>query len=347
MSSALISQQRLIPEYGVDFRQCHASTLVVLPEGDLLVAWFAGQKEGSGDTAIWLARREKGRWHSPQRTVACDGLAHWNPVLFNAPDGLWLFYKVGSGVHVWKTRYVKSTDGGVSWSEPAELVNGDALPRGPVKNKILLAADGTWIAPGSIEDDRHWDAFVDCSDDNGKSWHFSPVPLEHYDNASARYSHLWQGLKDEALWENDLSRVLRWDGVIQPSLWESSPGHIHMLMRSTRGWLYRSDSVDNGKTWCAAYATALPNNNSGIDLVMADGNKLVLVCNPVSGNWGQRFPLSLSVSGDNGESWSSSLDLESEEGEFSYPAIVSEGNTLHLTYTWNRQNIIYCELQLA
>jgi predicted neuraminidase len=108
------------------------------------------------------------------------------------------------------------------------------LPRGPVKNKILLAADGTWIAPGSIEDDRHWDAFVDCSDDNGKSWHFSPVPLEHYDNASARYSHLWQGLKDEALWENDLSRVLRWDGVIQPSLWESSPGHIHMLMRSTR-----------------------------------------------------------------------------------------------------------------
>jgi predicted neuraminidase len=64
MSLALISQQRLIPEYGVDFRQCHASTLVVLPEGDLLVAWFAGQKEGSGDTAIWLARREKGRWHS-------------------------------------------------------------------------------------------------------------------------------------------------------------------------------------------------------------------------------------------------------------------------------------------
>jgi predicted neuraminidase len=86
-------------------------------------------KEGSGDTAIWLARREKGRWHSPQRTVACDGLAHWNPVLFNAPDGLWLFYKVGSGVHVWKTRYVKSTDGGVSWSEPAELVNGDAAAR--------------------------------------------------------------------------------------------------------------------------------------------------------------------------------------------------------------------------
>ena len=347
MSLALISQLRLIPECGVAFRQCHASTLVVLPDGDLLVAWFAGQKEGSGDTAIWLTRREKGVWQSPQRTVACDGLAHWNPVLFNAPDGLWLFYKVGSGVHVWKTRYVKSIDGGVSWSEPAELVKGDALPRGPVKNKMLLAADGTWIAAGSIEDERHWDAFVDRSDDNGRSWHLSPVPLEHYDSDAARHSHLWQGLKDVALWEDDLSRVLRWYGVIQPSLWESSPGHIHMLMRSTRGWLYRSDSVDNGKTWCAAYATTLPNNNSGIDLVMAGGNRLVLACNPISGNWGQRFPLSLSLSWDNGESWSPSLDLESEEGEFSYPAIVSEGNTLHLTYTWNRKNIIYCELQLA
>lgn len=347
MSLTLISQQRLIPESGADFRQCHASTLVVLPDGDLLVAWFAGQKEGSGDTAIWLARRKKGVWQSPQRTVACDGLAHWNPVLFNAPDGLWLFYKVGPGVHVWKTRCVKSTDGGVSWSAPVELVEGDDVPRGPVKNKMLLAADGTWIAPGSIEDEHHWDAFVDRSDDNGKSWHLSPVPLDHQNNAAAQDSHLWQGLKDEALWENDLSRVLRWDGVIQPSLWESTPGHIHMLMRSTRGWLYRSDSADNGKTWCAAYATSLPNNNSGIDLVMATGHKLVLACNPIGGNWGQRFPLSLRVSGDNGENWSSSLDVESEEGEFSYPAIVSEGNTLHLTYTWNRKNIIYCELHLA
>lgn len=346
MALTLISRQPLIPQGGAGFKQCHASTLTVLPGGDLLVAWFAGLKEGSGDTAIWLARREQGVWQMPVRAIACEGLAHWNPVLFTAPDGVLLFYKVGPGVHVWQTRYVKSTDGGRSWSAPAELVAGDPLPRGPVKNKILHTSDGVWLAPGSTEDERHWDAFVDRSCDGGQSWQLSPVPLAHQ-TFSGQSSQLWQGLKDEALWENDLSRVLRWDGVIQPSLWESAPGQIHMLMRSTRGWLYRSDSTDNGRSWCPAYATTLPNNNSGIDLVQTASGTLVLACNPTGGNWGQRFPLTLLVSEDNGVSWTHALDVETGEGEFSYPAIIRDGERLHLTWTWNRTNIMHCELQLA
>ncbi len=347
MSLTLITKHNLIPESVSGFKQCHASTLVILPGGDVLVAWFAGEKEGSGDTAIWLARRRQGVWQTPQRTVFSDGLAHWNPVLFNSDEMLWLFYKVGSGVHVWETRCVTSTDGGITWSEPRELVAGDNMPRGPVKNKMLVTSDGTWLAPGSIEDECHWDAFIDRSTDKGQSWQIIPVPLQHKSHSPAQDTHLWQGLKDEALWENDLSRVMRWDGVIQPSLWESAPGQLHMLMRSTRGFIYRSDSSDNGETWCAAYATSLPNNNSGIDLVSTEQGKLILASNPIAGNWGQRFPLSLTLSEDNGQSWSTLLDLESEEGEFSYPAIISEGDRLHVTWTWNRKNIVYCEFQIS
>lgn len=55
-------------------------------------------------------------------------------------------------------------------------------------------------------------------------------------------------------------------GVIQPTLWESSPGTVHMLLRSTEGSIYRSDSTDGGVSWCPPYDTGLPNNNSGIDL---------------------------------------------------------------------------------
>lgn len=43
------------------FGQCHASSIVALPGGDLLVAFFAGTREGEGDTAIWTARRSGGR----------------------------------------------------------------------------------------------------------------------------------------------------------------------------------------------------------------------------------------------------------------------------------------------
>jgi hypothetical protein len=67
----------------------------------------------------------------------------------------------------------------------------------------------------------------------------------------------------------------------------------------------RSDSEDGGKTWCCAYETGLPNNNSGIDLVKLPSGGLVLAWNPVGNlpNYykGPRTPLELSYSDDNGE----------------------------------------------
>src|SRR3546814_13002149 len=55
------------------------------------------------------------------------------------------------------------------------------------------------------------------------------------------------------------------EGVIQPALWESAPGKVHMLLRSSAGVICRSDSEDYGKTWSPVYKTDLPNPNSGID----------------------------------------------------------------------------------
>lgn len=347
MSLTLTTRQFVLPHGDVGFNNCHASTLIALPDGDVLVAYFAGRKEGSGDTAIWLSRQQRGEWQHPRRAIAEDGLAHWNPVLLYVQNVIWLFYKVGPNVHEWRTRYVTSQDQGETWSEPKSLVAGDALPRGPVKNKVLVTSDGCWLAPGSTEDDRYWDAFVDRSEDGGRHWQMAQVPISHQTETGRDDRQLWQGLQADALWENDLDRVFQWDGVIQPSLWESAPGHVHMLMRSTRGHVYRSDSQDNGKRWCAAYPTVLPNNNSGIDMVRTNNGELILAYNPVAGNWGRRFPISLSISRDNGERWSEPMDVEAEEGEFSYPAIICEGNTVHMTYTWNRKNIVYCRLNIT
>ncbi|MDM3693222.1 exo-alpha-sialidase, partial [Proteus mirabilis] len=62
------------------------------------------------------------------------------------------------------------------------------------------------------------------------------------------------------------------------------------------------------------------------------------------GNWSRRYPISVSLSSDNGSTWSEPIDLLDGEGEFSYPAIIAENNTLHVTYTWNRKNIVYQQL---
>jgi predicted neuraminidase len=337
----------LIPDGRAPFGNCHASTIVELPGDDLLVAYFAGRREGEGDVAIWLSRCAGGRWAAPVRAFAEDGLAHWNPVLHAEGALVWLFYKVGPTVHEWTTRVAVSEDAGRTWSPPRPLVPGDAAPRGPVKNKLIVLASGDWLAPGSVETNRTWDAFVDRSADRGATWRRSDVPIVHTEGGGSGAGGVWQGLRDAALWETDLDRVFRWDGVIQPSLWESAPGHVHMLLRSTRGRIYRSDSADAGLTWCAAYATALPNNNSGLDLARLADGRLVLACNPIEGNWGRRSPLSLLGSADNGESWEKLLDLEDADGEFSYPAVIAGEGGVRVTYTWNRRTIVHCRFSVA
>ena len=41
-------------------RDCHASSLLELANGDLLCAWFGGTREGAPDVNLWLARKPKG-----------------------------------------------------------------------------------------------------------------------------------------------------------------------------------------------------------------------------------------------------------------------------------------------
>lgn len=195
------------------FNHCHASTIARVPNSErLLTAFFAGDKEGSGNTAIWLAIKEGNDWQPAQPVVKNPGVAHWNPVLHVDPStgNIWLFYKTGPDVHSWTTQYVISKDGGNSWSLPSELVSGDVTPRGPVKNKVLVMSNGEWLAPGSVEDDRYWDAFVDISSDNGQHWQRVDIPIAHHQGGQAEHE-IWQGLKDDALWETDLQRVFQWD----------------------------------------------------------------------------------------------------------------------------------------
>ena len=373
-----VGSAHLLPANHALFGNCHASSLAALPGNELLAAFFAGEREGTADCAIWLSRMQHGAWLPPARTFAEPGLPHWNPVLHAEGARVWLFYKVGATVHDWTTRIATSDDAGLTWDTPRELVPGDPTPRGPVRNKLLVLSDGAWLAPGSIETSTHWDAITDRSTDQGRTWTRADIPLlhlEHHPTVSGQPSDkdarqnntlerdppgtadsdssdhaldtkpprdtIWPGLASNALWETDLDTVFRWDGVIQPTLWESAPNQIHMLLRSTRGRVFRSDSTDGGRSWNQAYPTALPNNNSGLDLTRLPDGTLLLAYNPIEGNWGSRTPISLAASNDEGETWERLLDMETGEGEFSYPAIITQGGQIHVTYTTNRRNIAH------
>jgi predicted neuraminidase len=312
------------------FRSCHAATLAPLPGGDYLAAWFAGTHERHDDTAIWTSRRTHGAWTPPVLTVKVDDTPHWNPVLFAPGDGgLHLYFKVGPTIPGWVTWAMHSPDGGRTWSAPAELVPGDRSGgRGPVKNPPIVLANGDWLAPASVETADAWRAFTDRSPDRGRTWTRS-APIGFADASLP-------GL-----------------GVIQPALWESAPGHVHMLLRSTCGWLCRSDSLDGGRTWSPAAATDLPNNNSGIAATRTPDGRLWLVCNPTAER-AKRTPLTLFVSANDGATWQRSIDLESDAvtvghlfrldgGEFSYPTLIHHDDRLAGVHTVHRKQIAFWE----
>jgi len=54
-----------------------------------------------------------------------------------------------------------------------------------------------------------------------------------------------------------------------------------------------------------------------------------------------RTPLNLAVS-SNGDTWQTFHTLESEPGEYSYPAMIQgRSGDLYITYTWQRRKIRY------
>lgn len=303
------------PKTPVEIPSCHAATLIKTEYG-ILAAWFGGLHEGNDNVQIYVARRADadGTWSSPQCVSTVEDVPHWNPVLFDNGEEILLFYKRSKTIQSWHTMLTTSRDGGITWSEPRRLCEDDIDGRGPVKNKPIRLSNGTVLAGASFEQGP-WRCFCDFSADNGYTWEqteFIPVPSEDTE-------------------------------VIQPSLWEDERG-VHMLVRSKNKKIFRSDSTDFGRTWCTLYASGLPNNNSGLDLVKVAENRIILCCNPVTEG---RTPLSLLESTDSGDSFARVFDLETEPGEYSYPAVITDGRYLYGCYTWRREKMVFFQCDLT
>ena len=289
------------------FASCHASTIVEAADGDFLAAWFGGSSEGAKDVAIWMARLSGGKWSEPQVVAREAGVPAWNPVLFRGRDDrIWLFYKFGPSPETWTGAYKTSSDGGRTWWEATALPAGLL---GPVKNKPIRLADSAIVAGTSVESYRSWTAWIERSNDDGATWtRHGPIviPGEPY-------------------------------GLIQPTLIEIAPDHVRAFMRSRQGFIYVADSSDGGRTWSPARPTSLPNPNAGIDAVRLADDRILMVYNHSNR---ERTPLSVALSSDGGETWRPFAPLETERGEFSYPAVIQASTgDVHITYTWKRLRI--------
>jgi len=286
----------------------HASTLIALPDGDLLCVWYAGKREGAPDVALYLSRyeKEKGSWSQPRLLIDTPNKPEGNPVLFYAPDGkVWLFFVTIEGLN-WTMaaiKYTVSEDGGKTFGEVKYFrKKWGWMPR----NHILVLSSGEWLFP--LYDEVFCNAVFMISKDGGASW-------------------------------EKAGRIKSIPGNEQPAVVELDDGTLLALMRTCgRGsYIWRAYSKDKGFTWTKAEQIELPNPNAGIDLLKLRTGELVVAYND---SQRKRTPLSLAISTDNGKTWKKVYDIETEKGEFSYPSLAqAPDGKIWMTYTWKRKSI--------
>jgi beta-galactosidase len=300
------------------YRSCHASTIAQTSEGGLVAAWFGGTRERHPDVGIWVGRYEDGEWQEAVEVANgewTDGNRYptWNPVLFQPSNGpLQLFYKIGPSPSEWWGMVMTSSDGGRTWSESEQLPEGFL---GPIKNKPVELADGSWFSPSSTEGNG-WHVHFERSSDQGETWEMVG-PVEH------------NGIDS-----------------IQPSVLFHDDGRLQALCRTRSGFVSTTWSYDGGRTWTPMTRTNLPNPGSGTDAVtLADGRQLLVYNHSTPPterpHKGVRYPLDLAISHD-GVNWDRVLTIESAPrgAGYAYPAIIQAADGLvHITYTWDRDRI--------
>ncbi len=125
----------------------HPAAIEELRNGDLFIAYYGGEGEYEGDTAVFGSRLAKGssQWTQPWRIADTPDRSEGNAVVWQEPAGaLWLFYVVRYG-ETWSDSVIKykfSIDDARSWSDsellsfekgmmvrsqPIQLTNGDIL----------------------------------------------------------------------------------------------------------------------------------------------------------------------------------------------------------------------------
>jgi predicted neuraminidase len=338
----------------------HASMVVELPGGDLLVCWFHGSGERTADDVVVRgARLKKGSrtWGAPFLLADTPGYPDTNATMFLDPKKrLWLMWPTILA-NEWHTALMKykiaseySGDGAPRWdvSEVLHVTPGDEFATVVTGEVDRLLASG----PQDERLTRYAERMKTNAADKlyrrlGWMTRAHPYVLDGTRLIVPLYSDGFSislmAISDDwgATWKTSTPLVGR--GNIQPSLARRRDGTLVAYMRDNGPppkRLMTSQSTDRGETWGPVADTDLPNPGAGAEVLILDNGHWALIYNDLERG---RYSLAVSLSEDEGRTWRWTRHLERDPestdqqrlGQYHYPSIIQAADgTLHATYSY-------------
>ena len=349
--SAILSQKLIFPGQA---KHTHGSSIVELPNGDKLVAWFQGSGERkSDDVVIMGARLKKGNneWSKPFLMADTPNLPDCNPVLFLNQQGKLFLVWIAVQANEWEQSILRfrtstnySADGAPKWDWQDNIL----LNPGPgfaeeaaTKFKELPDLHRGWATYAPSYEDMILEATKDPKKRN-TGWMTRIKPLQYPNGRivlplySDGFNFSMMAISDDfgTTWRASKPMIGR--GPIQPALVEKKDGTIVAFTRDSGdapNKVHKSVSKDKGETWSVTHTIDMLCVASVEALVLKDG-RWVLIVNDLEQH---RYKLSMYISTDEGENWSKKLMLENkqpEDGGYSYPSIIQgKDGLLYITYS--------------
>jgi predicted neuraminidase len=300
----------------------HPASITELANGDLYVAYYGGSGEYSTDTAVYGSRRLRGykSWSPPEVIADTPFQSDGNPVVWQSPDAVWLFYVTLKG-DTWseaKVRAKVSTDGAKTWSDSFALSDEVGSM---VRGKPILLMGGDYLLP---------------------MYHETGGDREQTGADTSSYFLRYH--PPDKTW-TPTNRIESAKGNLQPQVVQTSEKDLFCMMRrgggygpKSSGYILRSESHDGGRQWSNAEETELKNPNSAIDLVKLRNDHIVLVYND---HMYRRTPLTVAISTDQGKTFPHRRNIGGGDNTFAYPYIIqTRDDRILVLYTTNDRTTI-------